>query len=156
MEHRSLDTLRNTAEVLPNWLNARPLSRSERLRLWAAALEREGSRQLNTLFEIEYQPRAKRAALRADDSLLSIAYADPRLRAEGLAGDTVGDALAFFSISERELHDIACFCHYGPTMAANVAAAQIRALATSRPAEMRAFVVGTFAAATIAIGLLML
>jgi hypothetical protein len=156
MKHQSLDSIRGTAAILPNWLNPRPLSKTERLLLWAAALEREGSRHLNTLFQIEYQPRASRAALRADDSLLSVAFADPRLRAEGLAGDTVGDALAFFSMSERELHDLACFCHHGPTMAANVAGAQIRALATSRTADTRPLLVGAFVAASIAAGLLLL
>lgn len=156
MEHKSLDKLRDVAEILPSWLNAKPLSRSERLLLWAAALEREGGRQLSTLFEIEYQPRARRAALRAEDSILTVAYNDPRLRAEGLAGDTIGDATAFFGLSERELHDITCFCHYGPTIAADSAAAHIRALAVTRPVETRPLLVGAFVAASIAAGLLLL
>jgi len=93
--------------------------------------------------------------LRADDSLLTVAFNDPRLRAEGLAGDTVGDAVAFFGISERELHDIVCFCHHGATMAADAAAAQIRAAAVRRPLDTRPMVVGTFVAASIWVGLLM-
>ena len=156
MEHKSLDKIREVAEILPNWLNPRPLSKSERLACWAEALEREGGRQLNTLFQIEHAPAARRAALRADDSLLTVAFNDPRLRAEGLAGDTVGDAVAFFGISERQMHDIVCFCHHGPTIAANTAAAQIRAAATLRPVDTRPLLVGTVVAASIAVGLLLI
>ncbi len=155
MEHKTLDKVRDVAGILPNWLSPRPLSRSERLELWAETLEREGGRRLNTLFEIEYAPRAERAALRAEDSLLTVAFNDPRLRAEGLAGDTVGDAVAFFGISERELHDILCFCHHGATMAADAAAVHIRAAAVRRPLHARPMLVGAFVAVSIAVALLM-
>jgi hypothetical protein len=67
--------------------------------------------------------------MRADDSPLSIAYKNLFLRAEGLAGDTVGDAIAFFGISERELHDILCYCHHGKAMRSTEAAARVRAVA---------------------------
>ena len=120
MEHKTRDKIRDVADILPNWLSPRPLSKSERLERWADALEHEGRRHLKTLFEVEYAPPAERAALRADDSLLTVAFNDPRLRAEGLAGDTVGDAVAFFGMSEMELHDIICFCHHGATMAAGL------------------------------------
>ncbi len=100
MEHKTLDKLRDVAEIVPNWLEARSLSRSERLKCWAEALEREGGRRLSTLFEVEYQSPAKRAAVRADDSLLSVAFNDPRLRAEGLAGD-IWVTLSRFSASAR-------------------------------------------------------
>jgi hypothetical protein len=154
MEHKSLDKIRDVAEILPNWLNPRPSSKSERLECWAEALEREGGRQLNTLFQIEYAPAVRRATLRVDDSLLTVAFNDPRLRAEGLAGDTMGDAVAFFGISERQMHDIVCFCHHGPTIAANTAAAQIRAAATLRPVYTRPLLVGAVVAASIAVALL--
>jgi hypothetical protein len=153
MEHKTLDKIRNVAEILPNWLSPPPLSKSERLKHWAEALEREGERRLTTLFEIEHQPPSRQAALRAEDSLLTVAFNDPRLRAEGLAGDTVGDAAAFFSVSERELHDIVCFCHHGPTIAANVAAAQIRGFARP-PVDTRLLLVGAFVVASIAAGLM--
>jgi hypothetical protein len=81
------------------------------------------------LFEIEYALPTDRAGLRADDSPLSVAFADPRLRADGLAGDTVGDVIAFFGVSELELHNILCFCHYGETMSAETAAARVRTMA---------------------------
>jgi class 3 adenylate cyclase len=137
MEHKTLDEIRDVADILPNWLSPRPLSKSERLERWAAALEREGGRHLKTLFEIEYAPPAERAALRADDSPLTVAFNDTRLRAEGLAGDTVGDAVAFFGISDMELHDILCFCHHGATMAADAAAMRIRTAVMRRPLHVR-------------------
>src|SRR5262249_4949243 len=125
MEHKTLDEMRDVADVLRTWQGPRPLSKSQRLELWAEALEREGAKRLNTLFEIEYMSPEERAALRVDDSALTVAFNDPRLRAEGLAGDTVGDAIAFFEVSEIELHDILCFCHHGATMAADAAAVRI-------------------------------
>ena len=129
MEHKTRDEIRDVADILPSYLQARPLSKLERLELWVEALEREGGRRLRTLFEIEYALPTDRAGLRADDSPLSVAFADPRLRADGLAGDTVGDAIAFFDVSELELHNVLCFCHYGETMSAETAAARVRAMA---------------------------
>lgn len=154
MEYRTRERFR-AAEILPSWLSARPMSKTERLSCWAEALDREGDRQLNTLFQLEYLPRAKRAMMRADDSLLSVAFADPRLRAEGLAGDTMGDAVAFFGVSEHELHDIVCFCHHGPAITARTAAAQIRN-AASRPQQgIRPMLVGAAVAGSIVAVLLL-
>jgi hypothetical protein len=155
MEYKQRDKLR-TAEILPNWPSARRMSKAERLKVWAAALDREGDRQLNTLFQLEYLPANKRHRLRADDSLLSVAFADPRLRAEGLAGDTMGDAVAFFGVGERELHDIVCFCHHGPTIAAESAAAQIRNAASKQQAASRPLLVGAAVAGSIVAALLLL
>jgi hypothetical protein len=148
MEYRSRDTMR-AAEILPGWMVARPMSKAERLRIWAAALDREGDRQLNTLFQVEYLSPARRAQLRADESLLSVAFADPRLRAEGLAGDAMGDAVAFFGVSEHELHDIVCFCHHGPTISARTAAAQIRNAAARHGQQTRPLLVGAAVAGSI-------
>jgi len=135
MEHKTIDEIRDVAAVLPSYVRPHPLSKYERLMLWADALERQGDRQLKTLFEIEYLHPAKRAALRADDSPLGVAYQDDRLRAEGLNGDTVGDATTFFGISEMELHDILCFCYYGKTMSAEMAAARVRFAAEREGAD---------------------
>jgi hypothetical protein len=130
MEHKRLDDIR--AHILANWLSPSPLSKSERLEHWAKALERESGRHLKTLYEVEYAPPAERAGMRVDDSPLTVAFNDPRLRAEGLAGDTMGAAVAFFGISERELHDILCFCHHGATMTADAAAMRVRAAVARR------------------------
>ena len=51
-------------------------------------------------------------------SALTLAFADPLLRAQGLAGDTYGDAQRFFGISQRALHEIVCYCHYSTAAAA--------------------------------------
>lgn len=160
MRHQTLDRLRDTALVLPSTPEAapeaHPLTKAERLERWAAALEREGDRQLRTLFEIEHMPRAKRRAMRADDSLLSVAFDDPILRADGLAGDTVGDVLTYFRIRERELHDIACYCHNGPSRSGRSAAARVRCIATLPTTDARPFVVGACIALSLAAGMLMI
>jgi hypothetical protein len=159
MRHQTLDRLRDTALVLPGTphetLRTQPLTKAERLERWAAALERQGDRQLRTLFEIEHMPRARRRTMRADDSLLSVAFDDPILRADGLAGDTVGDVLAYFRISERELHDIACYCHNGPSRSGRSAAARLRGIATRPATDARPFVVGACIALSLAAGILM-
>src|SRR5438477_3621042 len=146
MEHKTQDEIREVANILPSCLQPRPLSRRERLELWAETLEREGGRRLRTLYQIEYAPPAERARGRADDSPLSVAFNHPGLRAAGLAGDTIGDAIAFFGISESELHNILCFCHYGETMSAEVAAARVHAAvareAGHRPLHASRFFVG--------------
>jgi hypothetical protein len=158
MEHKTQKQIRDVADILPSYLQTNPLSKCERLELWAGALERQGERRLRTLLEIEYLPAAKRALLRADDSPLSIAFSEPRLCAEGLAGDTIGDVAAFFGVSERQLHDIVCSCRSGDTMLAQTAARRIRAMATqeAKHKPLRAVrVFGTrLTAALTAIGLL--
>jgi hypothetical protein len=158
MEHKTLDEIRNVAVVQPTRLGSRPLTKFERLERWAELLERDGDRRLKTLFEIEYLSRAERAALRANGSPLSVAFGDARLRAAGLAGDTIGDAVAFFEVSEMELHNILCFCHHGDTTSAHAAAARVRAAAAraawNRPLYLSPMVVGGVAAAMIAVGAL--
>lgn len=156
MKYQSLEKIRAAAQILPHWLSPRPMSRTERLVRWAAALDREGGRELNTLYQIEYMPRAKRRALREEDSLLTVAFNDPHLRAEGLAGDTVGDVLTFFGMKERELHDIACYCHRGPKMSARFAAARIRAVAARPPVDRRPMIVGACIAVSLLAGMLLI
>ena len=139
MEHKTRDEIREVANILQSGLQPRPLSKRERLELWAEALEREAGRRLRTLYQIEYAPPAERAGGRADDSPLSVAFNHPGLRAAGLAGDTIGDATAFFGISERELHNIVCFCHSGETMSAETAAARVRTPRMTRARRMCVF-----------------
>jgi hypothetical protein len=157
MQHKSRDQIRDVVAMLPSYLRAGPLSKRDRLKTWAEAMEREGGRRLRTLYEIEYAPADMRARLRADDSPLSVAFGNPRLRAEGLAGDTLGDTTAFFGISESELHYIVCFCHSGETISAETAAARVR-FALAREAEDKPirtlWAVGGLMAALTAIGIL--
>jgi len=157
MEHKTRNQIRDVADILPSYLQTHPLSKRERLELWAEALECQGVQRLRTLFDIEYLPAAERALQRADDSPLSIAFSEPRLRTEGLAGDTMGDVAAFFGISQRQLHDIVCYCHSGETVLAQTVAMRIRAVVT-REAEHKSllavWVFGTgLTAALTAIGI---
>jgi hypothetical protein len=158
MEHKTLEEIRDVADIQPSWLDRRPITKCERLERWAEVLERQGGRRLKTLYEIEYLPRAERAVLRADNSPLSVAFADTQLRGEGLAGDTVGEAIAFFGVSEMEMHRILCFCHHGETMSADAAAARVRAAAVraawNRPLGLSPMLISGVAAAMIAIGAL--
>src|SRR5919205_4269928 len=127
MLYRCLDRIAAEADVLTAPVSPE-LSRRERLERWAELLEREPGRRLPALHGIEYGTLRERAAYRADGSPLSVAYADPVLRAAGLGGDTVGAAAAFFGLSHEQLHYLVCFCHHGETVAASTVAAQVRAL----------------------------
>ena len=127
MQQKPLSEIRAVADVEPAQL--RSLTRRERLERWADLLDREPSRQLKTLHEIELQPRSKRGEMRADGSPLSVAYADPVLRTEGLASDKLGDAIAFFELSDGQVHRLLCSCMYGVRMEAGTAARQIRKMA---------------------------
>jgi hypothetical protein len=80
------------------------------------------------------------------------------LRAEGLRGDRVGDAADFFELSEGDLHQLVCYCHYGHAVSAGAVAARLRVMA--RRAEARALptrilLVGGLSAAA-ALGLVVL
>ena len=88
-----------------------------------AAIAQAAGREIMELYRDGDAP----FSTKADDSPLTIALNDTRLRAEGLAGDTVGDAVAFFGVREMELHNILCFCHHGATMSADAAAVRVRA-----------------------------
>jgi hypothetical protein len=101
------------------------MTRIERLERWIELLDRDPTRRLNALEEIEYKPVAERALVRADNSPLT-AYEDPVFRAEGLAGDRLGDALKFFDLTEHQAHHALCSCLGGQTMEARAFAQRIR------------------------------
>jgi hypothetical protein len=84
---------------------------------------------LSTIDGTEFGFRRARRAKRADDSPLTVAFQDPALRAEGLRGDRVGDALDFFELSEGDVHHLVCFCHYGQPVSAGAVAARVRVMA---------------------------
>jgi hypothetical protein len=60
-------------------------------------------------------------------SPFSVAFDDPVLRAEGLTGDSYGDAKRFFELTDRQLHNIVCYCHLGASTSAEAAAGRVRA-----------------------------
>jgi hypothetical protein len=127
MEYKPLDELRHLADVeVPA---PRSMSRIERLERWAELLEREPKRRLRSLGEIEFKTPAERKVMRANDSPLAVAFADPVLRAEGLASDRLGDAIAFFELTESQAHRLLCSCMNGMSMTASRPAHRIRAIA---------------------------
>lgn len=129
MEHKTLDEMKRVAQVIPLGTAPRKMSRRERLERWATILERYEGRRLRPLMRVEFLPEQERMLLRGDDTPLTVAYQDPILRDEGLAGDRFGDALKFFDLTEREAHYLLCDCHYYGTMTPAGVAARVRSMA---------------------------
>jgi hypothetical protein len=121
MEHKDLDTLRSVADIQP-----KPMTRQERLDRWISLLERDPTRRLNSLGEIEYKPPAERALVREDNSPLTVAYDDPILRADGLASDKLGDAMRYFGLSDGQAHYALCSCLSGQTAESSSFARRLR------------------------------
>ncbi len=126
MEHRWASQLRDVADVRE--FGSPNLTSKERLDRWAAILDQQPERLLNTLGEIEFAPRVERPHMRADNSPLTVAFEDPVLRAHGLKSDKLGDALSFFDITEGDAHYILCSCMNGMTMTGGQAAKRVRSI----------------------------
>ena len=126
MKHQTLDQLKVVAGVDERYPNT--LSRTERLIRWAERLESYPTRRLFTLHQTEHQSASVRDEMRGPDTAISIAFRDPVLRASGLANDTYGEAKRFFELTDRQLHDVICYCHYGETVSAATAARNVRAI----------------------------
>jgi hypothetical protein len=126
MRHIPLEDILNQAAAL----EASPiLSRRERLNRWAEVLGRNSRRLLQPLKFIEFYAPAERGKLRAEQSPIALAYADPVLRAAGLAGDTLGDAQRFFGLTDQEAHFLLCDCHWKGRMTGGAAASRVKAVA---------------------------
>jgi hypothetical protein len=127
MRHQPLEDILNQAAAL----EASPiLSRRERLDRWAEVLGRNSRRLLQPLKFIEFYAPAERKKLRAEQSPIALAFADPVLRAAGLAGDTLGDAQRFFRLSDKEAHFLLCDCHWKGRMTGGGASRRVKAVAT--------------------------
>src|SRR6201993_3117993 len=127
MEQRTIAEVAKQAQVFSSAEMART-QRRERLERLGRLLEKhDGPGQMVT--QIEYLRCAERLLLRRDGSPLTISYRDPVFRAQGLAGDRLGDAMAFFSLDDREAHHLFCDCHYRTGVSSQVIAAQVRAVA---------------------------
>jgi hypothetical protein len=126
MEYRTFDQLRRVADV---HAEQRSMSRRERLERWAEVLEREPSRRLRSLGEIEFKTKEERQVMRADGSPLTVAFHDPILRAEGLASDRLGDAVSFFQLTDGQAHRLLCSCMNGWSMLAGTTARRINRIA---------------------------
>jgi hypothetical protein len=93
---------------------------------------------------LEGVPGRRRRAMRRDSSPFSIAFSDPVFRVEGLSGDSVGEASAFFGLSTWETHELVCDCHYfGPVSGRTIAErARYMAAHPSLVSSFRNFVAG--------------
>jgi hypothetical protein len=143
MKHQTLEQLQIVADVDQGYLR-QAMSRSERLERWAELLELNPDRRLSTLHQTEYQPVRARAVMRGNGSPISVAFEDPVLRAAGLENDSYGEAKRFFELTDRQLHEIICYCHFGATVKAATAARHIRAAITGRQRGMFARLHGAF------------
>jgi len=126
MRYQRLDQVRAHAaitEVHP------PMTRRQRLVRWAEILKREGARPLEALRWVEFYAEPERRQLRRDRSPIALAFSDPVLRAEGLAGDTLGDAQLFFELSDDDAHKLLCDCHFQGRLTGRAAARRVRSLA---------------------------
>jgi hypothetical protein len=148
MEYKNLEQIAREADVHP----APGMSRRERLERWAELLAQQPERRLCAIEGTEFGTRRERRAKRADSSPLTVAFEDPTLRAEGLHGDRVGDAVAFFELSEGDVHHLVCYCHQGHAVSAGTVAARLRVMARQADALVlpaRTVIVGGLSAAAV-------
>ncbi len=121
MKHTTIHELGARAHVVARDRLAMRVLRRARLERFAGLLDmHEGELQLFS--GIEYMSSVHREAVRVDNSALALAFRDPMFRAEGLAGDRLGDAMRFFALTAGETHLLLCDCRYG---ARSVAAQRI-------------------------------
>jgi hypothetical protein len=140
MQYKSLDVLHEVADLHEEARTT--LSRAERLERWAELLEREPSRRLRSLGEIESRTPAERLLMRSPDSPLTVAYDDPVLRSAGLASDRLGDGMSFFEISEDDAHRLMCSCLNGWSMSSGKVARGVRRIAKPRAHVSTVAVIG--------------
>jgi hypothetical protein len=131
MKKIPLERLAATATIVES--GQAPATRRQRLDRWRDLLLAEPERLLRPLWRLEHRKGEDRVACRADNSPIAIAWADPVLRAAGLAGDTVGHAEAFFDLSSRQSHYLLCDCHYLGHMSSRRVAGRIDAIAQTNP-----------------------
>jgi hypothetical protein len=128
MEHTTLDEIKRSAKVSLFPATPSKMSRRERLERWATILEQyEGS--LRPLVGIEYLSKQERALLQETGTPLRVAYGDSVLRDAGLASDRLGDATAFFDLTNGQAHYLLCDCYYRGSMTAGEVASRVRSVA---------------------------
>jgi hypothetical protein len=119
MFRATVDSTAQEIRITPRSQSRSRFRCSERLERWAELLGRYRDGELELLTDTERLETPLRASLRLNKSPISVAYADPQLRAQGLAGDSYGDAYTFFGVSHETLHDIVCHCHYRSSRASS-------------------------------------
>lgn len=131
MQHHTLDEITQVARVEPATKLSWREVRRRRLRRLADVLDAYRG-PFRLLERIEYVPAGERMRMRGEFSPLALAYQDSALRREGLAGDSLGHAMAFFDLSHSQVHYLFCDCHYGMSVEAPSVAARVRAMADQR------------------------
>jgi hypothetical protein len=128
MRHQTLDQITQIAAVSPLGRSPSREARRERLRRLVMLLDNHVG-PITLLSRMEYLPPKDRPLLRCEGSPLAIAFDDMALRREGLTGDQLGDARAFFGLSEAEAHHLFCDCHYGARVQSQDIARRVHAMA---------------------------
>ncbi|HHY50106.1 MAG TPA: hypothetical protein GYA10_10205 [Alphaproteobacteria bacterium] len=125
MKHQTPEQLREAAAIVAASPITR-MSRKDRLNRWAELLDQHGG-SMEALYRIEYLPEAERRAYRGGDTTpLAVAYRDPVLRGDGLQGDTLGDAMDYFEMSDEDAHHLLCDCHYMGSLTGHNLASRLR------------------------------
>lgn len=133
MKHQDPKEIIGTAQAVPAEGLVR-MSRRERLERWAEDLAQHGG-SLNALRQIEYLRPAERRAYRGENTPLTVAFQDPILREEGLKGETLGEVMDFFELTESDAHNLFCDCHYHGTMTGTGLSARLRSFARRRASD---------------------
>ena len=111
MEHQTLREIVEVARVTPlDRRGLRALRRQRLERLAALLNQHKGSMRLFSL--LECVDEEERRMLRHDESPLAIAFRDSEFRRQGLNNNRLGDATAFFGLSQDEAHHLFCECGY--------------------------------------------
>lgn len=135
MQHKTIDETRKIAEVVT--VSPMLTDALERLERWASLLERTPEEKLSTLYQTEMASAQLRGVMRAQKSPIAVAFADPVLVQSGLRNDTFGEAKRFFDLSDHELHNVLCYCHFGQYVSAGTAAREVRQIVRNRRARSR-------------------
>ncbi|UXN66290.1 hypothetical protein N8E89_24270 (plasmid) [Phyllobacterium sp. A18/5-2] len=142
MKHFAIDQLQTVAGIERE---TPPLSRNRRIERWAELLESIPDQRLATLQQTENLPPEARERIRVDGSPISVAFADPVLRAAGLQGDSYGEAKRFFQLTDYQLHRALCYCHFGGTVSAATAAHYVRKASSNTHRNLIAWLWDTIA-----------
>jgi hypothetical protein len=131
MEHKGFDQLRSVASVASS-TPREVLTRRERLERWAWLVENHIGADFAPLPD-DCDPHLDvRSRLRYPNSPLDCAFADPLLRVQGLASESLGDCMAFFGLGEDDVLRILD----DPRMDARSLSKRIRGIAAKRDRTM--------------------
>lgn len=128
MQYLSLDDLTKVAHVLPAKSQPPWARRRERLRRLADLLDDKDT-TVDLFWRSELAACKSWENLRKDRSVFALASQDCVFRKQGLAGDRLGDAAAFFGLSRRHIIQVASNDYVSATSTSKVTARQVRSLA---------------------------